>query len=240
LSNEMRIALICPTRGRPERFVGMVESAMSLASFPEGVYVHLAVDADDSAKSEYERTLPPRCTLHVNREPLSVPGLMDWLAKEVPADILMAASDDILIRTRGWDEKVRAAFAAVPDRILLAYTNDGRDRDKVEHFFVSREWVEATGYFMYPDFEHFCGDEWNEHIGRALGRAVFLRDVVTEHMHCKYGKSVSDETYKMKRRAAADGTSMSQRDVSRMRALMPEVERIATRVRERIAIQAAT
>jgi hypothetical protein len=234
LNNEMRIALICPTRSRPQRFVEMAGSALSLATFPEGVHVHLAVDADDVARAEYERVLPPRCTIHVNQQPLSVPGLMDWLAKSVDAEILMAASDDIMFRTQGWDEKVRAAFAAVPDRILCAYTNDGRDRDKVEHFFVSREWVEATGYFMYPDFEHFCGDEWNERIGKAINRAVFMKGVVTEHMHCKYGKSLNDETYKMKRRAAADGTSMSQRDVSRMQAMLPEIERIAQRVRARI------
>jgi hypothetical protein len=63
--------------------------------------------------------------------------------------------------------------------------------------------------------------------------------VDTEHMHCKYGNSLSDETYKMKRRAAADGTSMSQRDVSRMQAMLPEIERIAQRVRARINAAAA-
>jgi glycosyl transferase/beta-hydroxylase protein BlmF len=151
---------------------------------------------------------------------------MNDLAEMSDEELLFAVSDDILFRTQGWDEILCAAFERYPDRLLLAYTNDGLDRDKCTHFAVHRYWLYLSGYFVWPEFEHFYADEWCFRIGAAIGRTLYLRELVTEHMHFKYGKSEKDETYSSKR-----GNGISSRDKARMEKLMPMVNEIAVRMR---------
>lgn len=212
------IDILCPSRGRPQRFAEMAESAIAKAAQPDRVSILLLIDHDDPTLGEYRQLAGmPGVTLIVSERKLGCPGLLNVLATEHSAgDLLFAGSDDILFRTEGWDAAFDRAFDAVPDGILVAYTNDGRDRDKCEHFVVSRRWVELVGFFMWPGFEHFSGDGYVEDIGRRAGRLTFLRDVVTEHMHFKYKKSARDETYAIKRTADAQGRSMSDRDLARM------------------------
>jgi len=221
----MRIALICPSRGRPERFKAMVESAMSLANDAGRMTAYLMTDLDDPERDNY---LTSRWVVRYmnGTKGTSVPKMMNTLAQLTTDDILFAVSDDILFRTQGWDDMLCAAFERYPDRLLLAYTNDGLDRDKCTHFAVHRRWVELAGLYVWPEFEHFYADEWCYRIGSAIGRTIYLRGLVTEHMHFKYGKSKKDETYSTKR-----GNGISHRDAKRMEELMPMVNEIADRMR---------
>jgi hypothetical protein len=222
----MKMAIICPSRGRPERFAEMWESALNMADNPEAVICSLWVDRDDHKLDGYVQEVRPNVLLTVGEEKLSVPDLANLAAQRVQADIFMAGSDDIVFQTKGWDTRVRSAFASVPDRILLAYTNDGRGRDKVEHFFVSREWIEQVGYLLGPGFEHFSADEWAGDIAKRIGRARYLSNVVTEHRHFKYGKAPNDETYQMKRRE-----NLSGRDYAKLQAGTPKRMALAQKLR---------
>jgi len=223
----MKIALLCPSRGRPQRFADMAHSALWTASYPDRVMLYLTADCDDPKFDEYLKLPPHRTVWHPNMVPgRKVPELLNELARRADEDILFAVSDDILFRTQGWDDILQAAFERYPDGLLVAYTNDGLDRDKCLHFAVSQRWLKFTGDLIWPGFEHFYGDEWVETLGRAIGRTVFLRDLVTEHMHYKYGKAPNDATYSAKR-----GNGMSRRDGQRMQEQLPEIERIAERMR---------
>jgi glycosyl transferase/beta-hydroxylase protein BlmF len=221
----MRIDLICPSRSRPQRFKAMVDSALALATHPESVITYLMLDRDDPKLEEY--ALHPQVALYMNQTPgRSVPAMMNELSVYTQGDLLFAASDDILFRTTGWDDILRETFERHEDRLLVAYTNDGRDRDKCTHFAVHRRWLEVSGYYVWPGFEHFYADEWCYRIGAAIGRSVYLRNLVTEHMHYRFGKSKKDETYASKRN---DG--QSERDAARMKELLPLVDEISGRMR---------
>lgn len=217
----------------------MAESALATAARPDRVHILLGVDADDPERGRYAETMPHQVILLVNETPRPVPALMDWLAKESRGDIVYSGADDLIFRTPGWDVAAERAFEAVPDRLLVAYTNDlvPGGQVKVTHFFASREWIEAVGYFMAHDFEHFGGDEWVERIAKAAGRLTWLKEVHVEHMHMKYRnpdgspKSPRDETYLMKRRPDANGAGMSDRDKVVMQRLLPQIEAAAGRVR---------
>lgn len=207
----MKISLLCPSRARPHRLRAMIDSALATAAQPGMIEFLVYVDVDDPCTAEYRALWERYPMVFVIVGPQnSVPALLDELADFARGDLLMAASDDIAFRTNGWDDIARQAFEQYADRILVAYTNDGRDRDKVEHFLVSREWCEAVGCFMYPGFEHFCGDEFVERIGKAVGRTQFLRNLVTEHLHYKYGKADKDETYAAKRRENVSGRDQAR------------------------------
>ncbi len=230
-----RISIVCPSRGRPLRFRAMAESALANAAAPVRVVIHLMVDRDDPELPRYAELMPHQVVLTVNEHPgRSAPALMNELALDSRGDIVFAGSDDILFRTPGWDELLDGAFDQHPDGMLVAYTNDGRDRDKCEHFAVSRRWIQAVGCFMFAGFEHFCADELVERIGREVGRTLYLRELVTEHLHFKYGKAAKDETYAMKRRE-----DVSRRDQARLADMGEFIREAAGRVRVGMGLQRA-
>lgn len=212
----------------------MAKSAIAHAARPERVRILLLVDQDDEALPEYLALNLPGVVVIENAERTGCPGLLNILAlKHSKADLLMAGADDIVFRTTGWDSAVDLAFEAVPDQLVVVYTNDGRDRDKCEHFIVSRRWVEIVGCFMWPGFEHFSGDGWVEDVAKRVDRLHFLRHVVTEHMHFKFGKAEKDALYASKRTADDKGRSVSDRDMDRMR----ETEGIRIAAAERLLME---
>ena len=193
----------------------MVESCIATADDTDGIEILTHIDADDRAVDEYARLDLP-CRMIFGKK-VQVP----WNANLASASLLpfaagaifMTAADDIIFETPGWDTIVRAEFAKYPDGILLAYTNNGQGRRKCEHFFVTRQWVAALGYMVHPGFLHFCSDQWASEIAQAVGREIYLPEVVTRHMHFKYGLSERDDTYaRVRSGSAADGRTHSELD----------------------------
>jgi len=206
--------------------------------------VHLALDGNHPQFHEYLYCLPHGVTVHRNNEPRSVPALLEWLAGEARGEILLVGSDDILFRTRRWDELTEAQFQSVPDGILAVAFNDLSGSNKWTHFAVSRAWFETVGHLTYANFEHFGADEYVERIAKAAGRGLWLKDVVLEHMHKKYRvngrpKAENDATYDAKRKAAPDGSSMSSRDTALLNNLQPRMMELAHHIKTVVQQKAA-
>jgi hypothetical protein len=210
----------------------MTEGALALAADRKSVEILVHLDADAGELSEYQDWCLSKEIVWTVGPRASVPSLMNSLAGMARGHILMAASDDIAFRTRHWDKKVKAAFEDRPDGFLVAYTNDGRGRQKCEHFFTTRRWMETVGYFMPDGLEHFAGDAWVEDIARRVGRLLYLPEVITEHRHFKYGKADFDATYQRTRVPDASGVPMAQRDTLVMTARTKEREMAAEKIRE--------
>jgi hypothetical protein len=154
-------------------------------------------------------------------------------AELASGDVLMLCADDVIFRTRGWDERVQDAFISVSDRIVMVYADDGGRRKAPVLPFVSREWIEATGEFTPPGWQGWMSDQWIWQLAAELGRVVFLPDVRIAHLQ----RRGSDETYRDGERAreAAGGLDgmiarfyspemMARREeqVARLRAAMIE------------------
>jgi hypothetical protein len=106
-------------------------------------------------------------------------------------DIAMLAADDILFHTPGWDVAVEEAMAAVPDRIVMVYADDGTRRKAPVNPFVHRRWIEAAGFT--PDgWQGWFADEWVWTLAANLGRVKFLKQVRIAHFH----RPRSDATYR--------------------------------------------
>lgn len=193
------IGIVCPSKDRARRFKEFAESAMALAEVPERVNIILVLDNNEVQLGPYWNIAEslPGVLLQRCPDKKSVPGLMDWGAKRAPCDLIMAGSDDIVCRTQGWDTALDDAMW--PDGLGCVYFNNGDGRDRVEHFAVGKAWVDTVGYFMRPEFKHFCADQWVGDMAKAVGRAKWLSGVMFEHMHYKYGKAKLDASYKEKR-----------------------------------------
>lgn len=193
------ISVLIPTRGRPGRLRDAVQSALDTAARPQSVEVLARVDSQDPALAEYFAGSDASCRTFIVADCPTYGQGIEFLREHAAGDILLAGGDDVLFRTDGWDEKVRHAFASCPDGLMVAYANNGRDREKCEHFFTTSRWISLLGYMVRTEFRHFCVDQWVEEMAKDVHRLVFLRDVVIEHMHRKYSKAADDDTYRMVR-----------------------------------------
>ncbi len=218
------ISLLIPTWGRPQRLRDAVDSAIDTADRPDDIEILVRVAKDDPEHDRYAALEPMGADVAYLADCNSYGQAIERLQRLAFGEILFAGADDIIFTTRGWDTKVRDAFASVPDQLLVAYANNGQGRRKCEHFFTSRKWVDTVGYMVWPEFRHFCVDQWVEECATAIDRLHFLEDVVVDHRHKKYGKAPNDSTYELVRGATrtseADNALYAQRGLQREAAVL--------------------
>lgn len=156
----MTITLLCPTHGRPEQFKRMCESVKS---------------------SLYARVITS------NEFPEFMPTVHKWntLAQAALEDknnkLFMLAADDIIFETPGWDGALLDHYNALENKIHVYALGDSRDPDGTPHPIVSREYMEAMGYFLPPLFLHWFVDTWTVAIGKSSGTFTHFRDFKVTH-----------------------------------------------------------
>lgn len=188
------ISLLLPTRQRPTSLVRLVDS-INATKASEVIELVTYVDEDDDSYDDLDLGILWRKV----RGPRDIDGLVNlsvmWnhCYAECTGDILMHCGDDIVFRTDGWDDVVRRAFDATPDKILFAWGDDGYSDGKNfgTHGFIHRRWVEAVGFFVPPYFVSDYNDTFLNDVAKRIGRHQYL-PIFTEHMHYLAGKADID------------------------------------------------
>jgi hypothetical protein len=179
----------------------MVKSVQRTANHPELVRIVARLDADDPELGRYANGLVG--------ERVSLPLAWNELADGQKYDILMMCADDLRFRTTGWDDEVVRAFEQWPDRIGLVYTDDGiHGRNLATHSFVSRQWIEAVGFYLPKQLTGDFVDNWLHRLAASIGRVTYLPRVYIEHLHPIVGKAQMDDTYAY--RLTGEGPRMAQ------------------------------
>jgi hypothetical protein len=186
----MKISILCPTRGRPEQVKAMLASLEETSTVvPEVVFY---VDDDDDT---FPTALPYSNWNAVRGPRIVMTDMWNKCAEKATGEILMQSGDDMLFKTKGWDEMVRRAFACFPDRLVLVHGDDGAHGNRFStHSFVHRAWIDAVGYFLPPYFSSDFGDTWLNDVFNAVNRRICL-PFVTEHLHPMFGKGQWDKTH---------------------------------------------
>lgn len=214
------ISILVPTWGRPGRLMDLVQSVLLTARREPGLtQIWVRVSHEDPSCAEYRWLADRENRVHwyFLEGCTGYAAGIEALRRVATGEIFFCGSDDSLFRTPGWDEIVERAFIAEP--FLVAYADNGLHREKCEQFFTTRRWVETVGWLMRPEYEHFCCDQDVESIARGVDCLQFLREVVVEHMHKKYGKAADDATY---RRVRQDDPDTNQRDLATFDRLAPD------------------
>lgn len=191
------LVVITPSRGRPRQLREMVEAVHSTAA--GAVDVVAGLDDDDPHLDEYRDTAPCRYVVGA-RQTLS--GWTNMLARSAvshwtPAPRYMASlGDDHRPRTPDWDLKLIEAIEQFGHPGGFAYGNDllaGQSLPTA--WVVSAGIVRALGWMMLPTCGHMFVDAAVLALGQAMGRIVYLPEVVIEHLHPDAGKAHRDESY---------------------------------------------
>ena len=193
------ISLLLPTRGRPELAKRFMQSVAEQSIYPKDVEIILYMDGDDieSHGIDYpglnvQRIIGPRQTMGAyNSECLD----------QSNGEIIVLVNDDMVIRTHGWDERLRQLDASFEDKVYLAYGNDLFKKGNLCTFpILSRKTCQALkepyhrayrGAFI--DYHLMDIFKRLQHAGH--NRIVYLEDVVFEHLHYRTGKAPIDATY---------------------------------------------
>jgi len=223
------ISLLLPTRGRPTLVERLFESISATTTRLDRVEVILYVDEDDPSSHRLDSrdfavtriVGPPRTMGQYNSECLA----------RARGDILILANDDMVVRTRGWNERVAQVHAEHSDQVYLAYCNDlFKNRAWCTFPILSRRTCELLGD-PYPTayrgafIDTHLVDIFKRLEQAGMSRTRYLEDVVFEHLHYRVGKSAFDETYRRRDRFADDQTFV---------ALAPERRRAAIRLLDAI------
>lgn len=164
------IVLLTPTRGRPDQFRRMVDSVNSTSK--NAVVISSCNGLDDYADFKL---------------PIDVPTVYMWnklteaAIKTSELKLFMLCSDDVIFSTHGWDKALIDHYNALENKIHVYSLQDSRDKDGTPHPIVTREYIEAMGYFLPPIFLHWYVDSWTVDISRANNCFTHLRDFSLIH-----------------------------------------------------------
>lgn len=187
----MSLAVIVPSRGRPENCHRLAEAFTATTAGPTDLYV--VFDPDDPRRADYEAADFPWLMLE---DRMRLGPTLNHVAEGLAHayDAIGFLGDDHLPRTVGWDARILAEL----DRLStgLAYGNDLLQGERLPTaVFMTADIIRALGWMCPPGLTHlYLDDSWLA-LGRALGAISYLPDVIIEHLHPIAGKAAPDAGY---------------------------------------------
>jgi glycosyltransferase involved in cell wall biosynthesis len=188
------ISILVPTRNRPKNVLRLIESAISTAKMSDKIEFIFYIDEDDQSM---DMNLESSKVKFVRGPRIWVSLALNILYSHCNGEIIMYGADDIVFKSKYWDQKVRNTFNKYDDKICLVYANDGIDQSQeiARHGFIHRRWFAVCGS-AFPSLRGFPTDLWCTDIAKLLNRLIYLKDVTIEHVHFRQGKkAMLDQTY---------------------------------------------
>lgn len=99
--------------------------------------------------------------------------------------------DDVIPKTYQWDRKL----IETAGNDGLAYGDDGINPSHAAHPCVGGDLVRGLGWLALPGLDRIYIDNALHEVAKRAGKAYFMPNVKTEHLHFSTGKSPFDKTY---------------------------------------------
>ena len=211
MTNEYKIAILLPTRGRTEALdrslMGLLEKAADLNS----IQLLLGLDTDDAVGiAHFQDELQPKLdNLGVDYtamtfKPMGYGRLNEYinkLAEHSSADWLFFWNDDALMETQGWDEKITEHTGEF--KLLAVHTH--HDHPYSIFPIVPKEWLDVVGHLSL----HSMTDAWLSQIAYCID--IWERiEVDVVHDRADLTGNNKDDTYK--NRELLEGNPNNPRD----------------------------
>lgn len=180
---------ILPTHNRPERCQATLDACAATGMSTPGLVI-----INGNGEGYENLKLPPNWLKEIAGRDEKLNDVYRRVFKGNPdLDWYGFIADDILPRTKGWDEKL--IRRAGKDRICSG--NDLWQAPNRMHGAVvyGGNVLRKVGYWMPDGLTHMFGDDLWEHLGRISGIWDVAMEVITEHVHWLNGKAQKDRSY---------------------------------------------
>lgn len=193
-----KIAIIIPTRGRPDKVGKMLANIKATTTLPYEVY--FGIDPDDSATIAACREL--KANAIVNQVPSKYGPTINNCYHKTSEPFLMLGADDIEF-TQGWDREMMACMDDPKIGIVGHYDNwpIGKTGKHGSHLLIRRDYirtysgVEDEADTIYSTaYYHYNTDIETEQTAMKRGAFVMSNAVIHHHHWCN-GEVPKDETY---------------------------------------------
>jgi hypothetical protein len=188
------LAVVVPSRGRPEQCGRLVDQILATAGVPTSVVV--AVDADDPTLSRYD-TLRSKATMTVlarQRGHVAAINAGATIALRALPRAIAKLDDDHWPLTPDWGAVMLTALDDMGGGIV--YGNDLLQGHRLPTApALSTAVVKALGWMGPPVLRHMFVDDFWRDLGRGAGRLRYLPEVMIEHRHPAVDKTPMDEGY---------------------------------------------
>jgi hypothetical protein len=194
----MKIALMCPTRNRMNKLLTLISSLITTVKNPNNVNLVLGIDEDDPAKKYYtylQKNVPIIKIIELKNDGkfLGLSTMWNHMVEKIDADIYALVGDDMMFKTQDWDAEITKEFENGPkDKIIMVHCNDGMrgPGNQFENvpplcvnFFIHKNYIKTTGYFVEPYIENIHQDTWTQLIFNNLKRSIYRHDILIKHLH---------------------------------------------------------
>jgi hypothetical protein len=179
------LAVIIPSRGRPESVERMAIAFAETGADELAVIWSVELDELSAYQAEVNRWFAFGEVLAGEYGAMapSVNAASVHALNDLDPYAIAVLNDDHLPRTPGWSERYLASLLAL-DPCGLVYPDDGlRGAKLATTWAVHASWVRAIGRMVPARVEHLYTDDAMQNLAIALGRIVYLDDVLIEHMH---------------------------------------------------------
>lgn len=189
------MALIVPTRGRPDNIVRLYNA---LSDTNADVELVIGIDQDDPRINDYYDVVANRnISMVVSPDRRRFGPTLDAIARRYAEEyeFLAWCGDDHLPKTYEWDRHYREELSNMKAGIV--YGNDLIMGEKIptQMGFTSNI-VKALGYAVPTGFIHLYIDNYFLELGKAIGGVKYLPDVIFQHLHPCAGGAAEDLTYR--------------------------------------------
>lgn len=235
-----RLSVLIPTRKRVGSLGECIMSLERLWRSEKNVEIIVGYDSDDEATEHFVGPASPFPVTLVRTEPSDhLTHLHNLMASRATGDYLWIFGDDLRVVTQDWDAKIidgmDAYLADKPDRIAVAdVEDDAPPPPGVADFccfpVITREAVNAMGFFFDPRLATWGADVWLGNVFSAIGRIADLKHVAVKNLTYWNGSAVRDETsHLMEARYHKHYGALQQ--------AMAEVPVLAWRLKEKMAVR---
>jgi len=238
----MKISLIHPSRGRPQKSLETCKRWVDRSGYKD-IQIVISIDRDDSARIQYienardlelyvlnnELKFPlaeydgsstrPIAAFSISHSNKSVVEATNRAVRQAHGDIFIYLSDDFDC-PENWGPLIIKEFEGVTTPQLIKVD------DCLQPFrtpvltipIMNRQLYERLGYFWHPSYKSMFVDEDLFWTTRKLKALKYCQHLKFEHKHVSVGKAQDDETY---RRSAANWTQGEQVFLDRKQAGFP-------------------
>lgn len=195
----MNLVIKFPTRGRPDKFLKVLEKYVKNLD-DRSTKIIVSCDIDDvkmnnedirDILSQYDNVV-----LNYGNNKTKIEAINADL-NNVDFDIILLASDDMVPIVKGYDTIIKTKMLEhYPDTDGVLWFNDGYQGNKLNTLCIlGKKYYDRFKYIYNPEYISVWSDNEFMDVANLLGKQTYFEQVIIQHQHPDWGHGNRDEIH---------------------------------------------